>query len=158
MFGQVGQDLAVDLDIGLLELIDEPGVGEAMFAGSGVDLDGPELAEFALFLFAVGELEAPGMQGRFLGLAVFGFAGPQKALRVLEKFLAALCCFWSTFYSCHIILAGRTLAYRLSGSQPTASLKAPLARHHMLDMTPRNARFCLAFVWASCVNYFLVEN
>src|SRR4029077_20880651 len=51
--GQVGQDLAVDLDVGLLETGDEGAVGDAVLAGCRVDPDDPQLAHLALALFAV---------------------------------------------------------------------------------------------------------
>ena len=46
--GQVGQDLAVDLDTRGLEALDEAVVGQAVGAGAGVDALDPELAEVAL--------------------------------------------------------------------------------------------------------------
>ena len=59
VFGEVGEDFAVDGDVGLEELVDEFGIGGAMFAGGGVDLDGPELAHGAFLFLAVGKLETP---------------------------------------------------------------------------------------------------
>ena len=50
--GQVGQDLAVDLDTRGLEALDEAVVGQAVGAGAGVDALDPELAEVALALLA----------------------------------------------------------------------------------------------------------
>ena len=99
VLSEVGENLTVDFDVGLQEGIDELGVGRAVHAGGGVDLDGPEFAELALLFLAVGELEAPGVQGGFFSLAVFRFAGPQKALRVFEKSFAASYCSWSSFYA-----------------------------------------------------------
>lgn len=63
-----------------------------MFAGGGINLDSPKLSEFSLLFLAVSEHKAPGVKSSFFGLAVFGFAGPQKSLRVLKKSFAALSC------------------------------------------------------------------
>ena len=63
-----------------------------MFSGGGIDLNGPQLAEFALLFLAVREHETPGVKGGFFGLAIFGFTSPQKALRVFEKSFSALSC------------------------------------------------------------------
>ena len=41
--GEVGQDLAIDLDVGLLEAGDELAVGQAVLARRGVDPDDPQL-------------------------------------------------------------------------------------------------------------------
>src|SRR5262249_30639567 len=51
--GQVGQDLAVDLDAGQVQALDEPVVGHPVRAGRGVDPLDPELAEVALARLAV---------------------------------------------------------------------------------------------------------
>ena len=51
--GQVGQDLAVDLDTGGLEALDEAVVGHPLGAGRGVDPLDPQLAEVALVLAPV---------------------------------------------------------------------------------------------------------
>src|SRR4051794_26563104 len=50
---QVGEDLAVDLDPGLTQTLDEAVVGDSLSAGSGVDALDPELAELALLRPAV---------------------------------------------------------------------------------------------------------
>src|SRR5215212_10098530 len=49
---QVGQDLAVKVDLGQLQAVDEPGVGEAVLAGAGVDALDPERPEIPLALLA----------------------------------------------------------------------------------------------------------
>lgn len=55
--GDAGEDLAVDFDVGGLELSNEFGVGEATFAGGCVDANGPEAAHGSLFLLAISKLE-----------------------------------------------------------------------------------------------------
>ncbi len=48
--GDVGEDLAVELDAGLLEPVDELRVAGAVELGGGGDADNPERAELALLL------------------------------------------------------------------------------------------------------------
>src|SRR6185369_12101583 len=51
--GDVGERLAVELDLGLLQAGDERAVGHAVLAGRRVDPDDPQLAHLALALLAV---------------------------------------------------------------------------------------------------------
>ena len=101
VFSEVGENLAVDLDVCLEKLIDELGVGRAVFTSCCIDFHRPELAEFALFLFAVGKLETPRVQQSFFRLAVFIFTGPQKALGVFKESLSAFCGAHASFNSWH---------------------------------------------------------
>jgi len=59
VFGEVGEDFAINGDIGLEKLVNELGIVYAMFAGGGIDFDGPELAHCAFLFLAVSELETP---------------------------------------------------------------------------------------------------
>ena len=102
VFGEVGEDLAVDLDIGFLELIDQLRVADAVLAGGRVDLDRPKISESPFLFLSIGELKAPGVKRRFFGLAEFRFTGPQKALRVFQKSFAAGIGNCSSFYSRHV--------------------------------------------------------
>src|SRR5262245_35408223 len=51
--GEVGQDLAIEIDLGLLEALDELAVAQALGADGRVDADDPQAAELALPLLAV---------------------------------------------------------------------------------------------------------
>ena len=51
--GEVGKDLAVDLDTRLGELVHELAVVHAKFTHGGVDTDNPQAAEFAFLVFSV---------------------------------------------------------------------------------------------------------
>src|SRR3954471_23569914 len=51
--GEVGQDLAVDLDAGLLDAVHELRIGEAVLAHAGIDALDPQTAEIALLGAAV---------------------------------------------------------------------------------------------------------
>ena len=46
--GEIGEDLAVDADVGRLQAADEARVGRAVGAGGGVDARDPQAAEVAL--------------------------------------------------------------------------------------------------------------
>ncbi len=62
MFGEVGENFAVDLDVGFLELVDELGVGGAVDASSSVYFNLPERTAGPLFLFSIEILESPSMK------------------------------------------------------------------------------------------------
>src|SRR6478735_12082898 len=68
--GEVGEDLAVDLDPGGLEALHEPVVGHAVGAGRGVDALDPEPTEVALLRAAVTVGVAQRVGDLLLGLAV----------------------------------------------------------------------------------------
>ncbi len=92
VFGEVGENFAVDADVGFEELVDKLRIAHAVFAGGGVDLNRPEVAHGAFLFLAVGELETPGMEDGFFCLTVFRFARPQITLRVLKESFASQCC------------------------------------------------------------------
>src|SRR3954469_9590309 len=50
--GDIGENLAVELDACPLQSIDEVAIGQAVQAGGGADADDPDSAELALLLFA----------------------------------------------------------------------------------------------------------
>src|SRR5690242_20659561 len=68
--GQLGQDLAVDLDVRGLQTLDEAVVRDAVGAGSGVDALDPQLTEVALALLAVVVVVDQRVGDLLLGLAV----------------------------------------------------------------------------------------
>ena len=51
--GEVGEDLAVDLDAGLRQRVDELAVVHAILTDGSVDTDNPQAAEFALLVSSV---------------------------------------------------------------------------------------------------------
>lgn len=67
--GQVGKNLAVHFDAGLLQAEHEFAVGQAVQTRSGVDADDPQLAEVALPLATV----AVRVQQGFVDLLLCGF-------------------------------------------------------------------------------------
>src|SRR3974390_949062 len=58
--GEIGEDLAVELDAGFLQAVDEAVVADAVQLGGGADADDPQGTVLALALFASGvsKLEA----------------------------------------------------------------------------------------------------
>ena len=97
----IGEYFSVQFYICFFELIDEFGVGEAIIPGGSVYFYLPEPAEISLFLFPVGELMSSGVKQRFLGLAIFGGAGPLKTLRAFQQSFSSLICCYSSFNSWH---------------------------------------------------------
>lgn len=102
--GKFGENLAIQFNVGFLELGDELRVGDSVLAGSGADLYLPGAAERSLFLFAVGKLEAPGVEQRFFGLAELGFTCPLKALSFFKDSFAPSMLLYASFYACHGII------------------------------------------------------
>ena len=89
--GEVGEDLAVDLDAGLGEAVDQAGVGEAgvVLADGGVDPLDPEGAELALADLAVAGRVLQRLVNGLLGGAVVGRAGAVVAGGLLDDLAVA---------------------------------------------------------------------
>src|SRR5690606_16766529 len=81
------QDLAVQLDAGLAQAVDELGVGEAFGAGRGVDALDPQGAERALLVAAVAVGVLPGAIDRGLGGADGVLAAAVEALGLGQNLL-----------------------------------------------------------------------
>src|SRR5450759_3022021 len=88
--GDVGQDLAVDLDLGRPEAADELAVGHPVDPGRRVDPDDPELAEVTLPDLAVAGGIGERMEQRFVGRLDQPRAGPLAALGRVQEALVAL--------------------------------------------------------------------
>src|SRR5262249_29652905 len=82
--GQVGEDLAADLDAGEVEALDEPVVGHPVGASRRVDALDPELAEVALARLAVAVAVDQRVGDLLLGLAVEARALAAVAAGALE--------------------------------------------------------------------------
>src|SRR5918998_4019506 len=85
--GQLGQDLAIDLDPSLAETVDKSGIGQAMHADRGVQALDPESAEGALLVATVASGILHALLDRLLGdadgilaTAVEAFGGFQDLL------------------------------------------------------------------------------
>src|SRR3954454_7573730 len=102
--GQVGQDLAVDLDTREAQALDEAVVGEAVGAGAGVDPLDPQLAELALLL-AAGVVAVDQRVGDLLlGLAVEPRALTPVTGGALEDYPALLLGVDRPLDACHVVL------------------------------------------------------
>src|SRR6185503_4861174 len=99
--GQVGQDLAVDLDLGEPEALDQAVVGQAVGPGPRVDPGDPQLAEVALAVTPVTVRVLHRVQHLLLGLAVQPRALPAVAARGLEQGAALLLGVDRTLDACH---------------------------------------------------------
>src|SRR5207302_5774495 len=95
------EHLAVDLDSGLAQAVDDAAVGEPVQARRGVDARDPQGAELTLVLppVAVGVLACldDGLLGRAIDLA----PGVVVALRLAENFLVTASGRHATLHSCH---------------------------------------------------------
>src|SRR4051794_9718240 len=83
--GDVGQHLAVELDPGQLEPVDEAAVVHAVLARGGVDARDPQAAEVALAVAAVPIRVGIGLHDRFLGALVVRVRLAAEALGPLER-------------------------------------------------------------------------
>lgn len=102
MLGEIGENFAVEVDVGFLEVSDELVVGKSFSSGGGTNLYLPETAGKTFFLATVIELESPGMQKSLLGLAVFVLSAPHETLGVFEQILSSFVGGCSAFYSWHV--------------------------------------------------------
>src|SRR5258706_6636303 len=98
---EVRQDLAIDLDVGGLQALDEAAVGPAVAAHCGVDPDDPQGAHLALPLLpvagCVGHRMEQGLASRFDQPR----AGTDPTLGILEEALVALVGGDAALDSCH---------------------------------------------------------
>lgn len=88
----LGENLAIELDVCGLELSDEATVGELVHACGCTQASLPEATHVALLFLAVSKLEGPCVKEGFFCLAELGTAGPLKALCMLEQAFAAVVC------------------------------------------------------------------
>ena len=99
--GELGEDLAVELDLLRFEGADDLGVAHAHFAHGGADADLVEGAVIALLELAVAVGVDTALGHGHFGQGKFGLAAPHHALRPLEDILAALDVVHAAFDTCH---------------------------------------------------------
>src|SRR5690606_28964160 len=87
--GEVGQDLAVERDLGAAQAAHQARVGAAVLAGRRVDAGDPEAAELALAVAAVAVRVAETLLHRVLGGRVDLAAAAPVALRHVQNLLPA---------------------------------------------------------------------
>ncbi len=101
MFGEMGEDLSVEGDIGFLEHGDEFGVRSAVLLEESGHADIPESAEISLFVFPVSKAISTSVENGFVGLALLGTASMTVAFNLAEDILSALESVCAFLYSCH---------------------------------------------------------
>ena len=99
--GEIGQNLAVDVDPGLVETVDKSAVGQAVLAHGGIDALDPEGAEGALLTLAVAILILQRLLDGLLGDADRVLAAAIVALGGLQNFLVLGMGGNAALYACH---------------------------------------------------------
>ena len=99
--GEIGQDLAIDLDAGSVETGDEPAVADVVQTARGVDALNPEATELALLGATVAERVLTGLHHLLVGGADGTALVAVVTLGALENLTAALLGVDCTLDSCH---------------------------------------------------------
>src|SRR6185436_8389189 len=103
---QIREHLAIDVDTGLLQAIDETAVAQVELAGRRVDALDPQRAEVAFLEPASAVRVLAGLDDGLLRRAEYLAAGVVVALRLLENFLVACTRGDASLYTCHwLVLA-----------------------------------------------------
>src|SRR6476620_6383182 len=110
--GDVGQDLAVELDAGQLQAVHELAVAEAVLAGRRVDARDPEAAEVALAVAPIAVRVGVRLHQRFLGALVVRVRLAAEALGALERRPALLLGVDGALDAGHLCLAPRSVLTR----------------------------------------------
>src|SRR5574341_996125 len=109
---EIGQHLAVDLDVRALEPGHENAVAHAELAHGGVDARDPQRADLALLDPAVAERILPRLHQRLLGYAVDVLAPAAETLGLLEDLLVARARRYPSLHPWHGALLIRVLQHR----------------------------------------------
>src|SRR5690606_36251687 len=106
--GQVSEDLAVDLDLGPLEAVDEAAVGQALLPRGGVDPGDPQAPEVALALAAVPVLVPQRVHHGLVGDPVATAAGAAESASAVHDGPTRLARGDGTLDACHdgVLLGG----------------------------------------------------
>src|SRR6476620_5441017 len=99
--GEIGEALAVDLDVSSLKAADQLTVGHAVLAGSRVDPNDPQLTHLALALLAVACRIGERVEERFAGRLDQLRTGTAATLGGLEQPLVSLVGGDAPLDSCH---------------------------------------------------------
>ncbi len=97
----VGEHLAVKLDIRFFQPVDELAVCGAKISDGGVDLRLPQGAVIALLFLASAERVRPCVQERFFCGPFFRLAAPAETFGVGQQFFSFLVGGYASLYSCH---------------------------------------------------------
>src|SRR5690606_7498803 len=106
---EIRQHLAVDLDAGLVEAVDEAAIGQAVLADSGVDALDPERAEIALAILAVAIGILQRLLDSLLGDADGVLAAAVETLGLGENLLVLGVGGNASLYACHVMISLKLL-------------------------------------------------
>ena len=101
IFGDIGEDLAIESDIFRFESGDESGVCHAERSDSGIDACLPESAGVGFLVFAVSESVGASMLDSNFSFALFGRAAEAIAFDGFQNIFSPLQGDCSSFDSCH---------------------------------------------------------
>lgn len=90
LYGEFGEDFAVELDVVFLLDIDKSRIGESVLAEGVVEADDPEASEGSLLGAPVAVGVLAGFHDGFFGGAIICLAMPTKSLGHLEDVLSSL--------------------------------------------------------------------
>lgn len=105
MLGKVGEGLAVQLDVLCFERADQLAVGESERTCTGIDFDGPELAEVTLLGSAIAEGVGTGFESSGSCKTDLAFTAPLHSLCLEKEVAAALYMLCSSGYAWHIAIS-----------------------------------------------------
>src|ERR1700761_8371632 len=150
----VGENLAVEVDIRLLEAVDELRVADAVDLGGGIDTHDPERAVLTLLLLAaaVGELESA-LDGFLRCLVELRF-GKEITAGALEDLFAAVVAFCSTFYAGHCVFSVLIASYwRLeAGAFAVTSSLACFPDHAFPSKLRKKGAMCGTLYRGPCIS------
>ena len=98
--GKIGQDLSIQLDMGLRQPIDELAVSQTSLTDGGIDADDPELTEFPLPVATIAKGINAGTDECFFGASQQATTPADKSLHFMEETLLGLIP-GGTFYGTH---------------------------------------------------------
>lgn len=90
MFGELGHNFSIHLDIGLFEIVYQLAVGNSVGSGSGVYFYLPQGSHISLFLPPVVEGVQSGVKQSFSGHSFFGLSAMAKTLNLFKDISPSL--------------------------------------------------------------------
>jgi hypothetical protein len=103
-YGQIGENLAIQLNLGLEQPIDENAVAQAALAHCGIDANDPQLAELPFPIAAIPKGIDSGAEESFFGSSQQATTPADKSLHLVKETLLSLIS-GGTFYGTHRYLS-----------------------------------------------------
>ena len=113
VLGQLGENLAVELDVGLVDFVHESGVVHAGGSGGGADAELPESAHGALLVAPVAVGVLVGLDRGGLRLLDLALAAPHEALGAGQQCLSTFEMSFSALYTRHMSFLSLNLGQTL---------------------------------------------